>query len=149
MKYKRMNKIGGIREYTISAILVGLFVISFIAFANYGANDNNGRNIMGISYINQTFGSMSSALTGFSSDAGTQLNATSTESPTTNFGSLVLNSIVGAGRVFTGSITSVYNVINILLIQGLGIPAIVLNILAGLILVSVIFFAWRMFRLGT
>jgi hypothetical protein len=139
----------GLREYIASAILVGLFLIALINFANYGALDNNGRNIMDMPSINKSFGSMTNSLTGFSQDTGTQLNATSTETPTTSFGSLVLNSIVGAGRVFTGSVLGVYNVINVFMIETLGIPSIVLNILLGIIIVSLIFFMWRAIRLGT
>lgn len=139
----------GIRDYIISASLVGLFVLAIFSFANLSASDNAGRNILSDPLLNGTNESMYRVLNSFSSSSESQLNATTTESPTANFGSLVLFSIVGASRVFTGTIIGVYNVIFVLGGQALGIPPVVLSVLAGITLVSVIFFAYRMYRLGT
>lgn len=139
----------GAREYIISAVLVGLFVFAFLSFAYYGANDNQGRNIVSDSKIANAYYNMSGVLQGFQNDSNTQLNNTSSETPTASFGSLVMFSITKAGTVFTGSITGVYRIISVLLVETLGIPPLIINVLTGVMLVSIIFFLWRMYRLGT
>lgn len=146
---KRLNKKGGAREYIISAVLVGLFIVALLQFANFSAVDNGGRNILSDPVLNNSMGNMSVALGGFVGDTGTQLNSTNTEQPQSSFGSLVLLSVLNAGRVFTGTVTGVYSIIGYLLVQKLGMPPFVISVISGIIIVSLIFFLWRMYRLGT
>lgn len=140
----------GFRETAINAVLVGLVILAFIAFAAQTASDNNpNRTIISNPSINQTYSSLSTTLNGAAGIAGGQLNATSSETPTLGFGSLVLFSIVGAGRVFTGLVTGIYQIIFVLMVQQLQIPVILINVLITIILISVIFLGWRLYRIGS
>lgn len=153
IKYKRMNKMGGLRDYIISALLVGLFFVVLINFINIVSVDNGGNSVLTDPVINASFSNMVTNLSAISGNnngtAQQQLNATTSQTLDTSFGNMVLTSIGGAWTAFTGSVTGIYNIIMVLLIQKLGIPVLILNVLAGTIIISLIFFGWRMIRLGT
>lgn len=140
----------GFREILISSLLVGLIIICLFGFASQTATDNNAnRSIMDDTGVNTAFSNMTSAINNAYPTASAQLNSTSEEQPSLSFGSLVLFSIVGAGRVFTGTLTGIYQIFFVLVVTELHIPAIVMNTFMAIILITLIFSLWRLIRIGS
>jgi magnesium-transporting ATPase (P-type) len=137
------------RTLLINTLLIGLCVIAFLAFAFQISNDNDSpRNILSDPTLNKTYNNLNSSLNTYRTLGESQLNATTNEPPTTSFDSIILFSIVGAGRVFTSIITDVYDIFFTLLIETIGIPVIVITVFITIILITVIFLVWKTFRAG-
>ena len=140
----------GLREIIISAILVGLIVVCLFGFANQSAIDNSAnRSIMDDTAITKAFSNMTSAVNQAYPTATSQLNASAEEQPSLAFGSLVMFSIVGAGRIFTGTLTTIYQIFFVLIAEQLQVPTIVMNTFMAIILITIIFFVWRTIRIGS
>jgi hypothetical protein len=139
----------GFKEILISAILVGLIVICLLQFANQSAVDNNAnRSIMQDTALANALSNLTSSVNNVYPTSETQLNSTSAEQPSLSFGSLVMFSIVGATRIFTGTITTLYQSIFIL-VATMGIPPIVIQTFFAIILIVVILSIWRTIRIGS
>ena len=97
----------------------------------------------------KAFSNMTSAVNNAYPTASAQLNASAEEQPSLAFGSLVMFSIVGAGRIFTGTLTTIYQIFFVLIAEEIGIPIIVMNTLMAIILITLIFSIWRTIRIGS
>ena len=145
-----MNKIGGFSNYLISTILFCVFAFGFIMFFNQTAMDNDSRNIIkddpALSNLSTR---LNSSLINISVTSKSQLNATANDPVSVGFGSLIMYSIVGVGRIFTGTITTIYFSVFSLLINTLGIPPVVIGAFTGIVLIIIIFGIWRFVRIGS
>lgn len=140
----------GFRELLISSVLVGLFVIAFLNFVYISTINNSPDNaLLKDKALNQTFYSLNNSMQSYQTTAQKQLNATESETISSSFGALVMFSIIGAGRVFTGMITGTFNSIFLLATQTLGIPAFVIGIFITIIIITIIFLSWRIYRWAT
>jgi hypothetical protein len=138
----------GMREYIISGFLVGLFSISFLYFILIVSQDNDSVGLINDKTLNKTFYSLNSSLSGIQAKTESEYNATATEPISAGFGSIILFSIRNAGTVFGGSVTSIIKPLLIFSQETLGIPPVVLGIISAIIIVSLIFLGWKMYRLG-
>lgn len=138
----------GLDKFIISGLLLGLVAFALFSFAYQISIDNNSTTLMNHPYMNQTFYSINNSLKEVQSKSESQYNATSNEPISAGYGSLILFSIRGAGNVFGGMITSVFNPIFNLSKNVLGIPTIILGVFISIILVLLIFLAWKMYRIG-
>ena len=138
----------GIRNYIVSALLFGLFLIATFMFIFQASRDSNSDVLVNDKMLNKTFYSMNKSLSGLQTTASEQWNATNSETPTKGSDSIIILSIKYSGTIFGGVISTIYNITFVFLAQALGIPPIVLGIGASIIIVTIIFFLWRMYRTG-
>lgn len=138
------------REILIVTLLIGASIFAFISFA-YSTQIQNQANstILSDPSMNASFGSLTRQLVRVPLTTQGQLNATSTEPVTVGFGSIISFAIVGTGRIFTGTITGIYQIFYNLLVQKFGISEIVMQVFLSIILIIIIFSIWRYVRIGS
>lgn len=134
----------------ITFSIISLFVFSSISFIAQLQDENDGpSSILENDLINRTFVDLSGNISQQETDTNSSKQAFESEIPAPGFGSLIIFAIVGVTQSFTSTITSAYNIIIILPITVLGIPKQVAQILGSILMVSMIFLAWRVFRVGS
>lgn len=138
----------GIQNYIVSSLLVGLCILSFMFWSYQISQDNSARNIMGESSLNKSFVSLLSKMNQTQRTAQAQLNATSSENPIVAYGSLILFSITTAVRIFTGTVTGIYDTFATLISETLGINYIIIGVFNAIILIILILLGWRLYRSG-
>lgn len=139
----------GYKDMIISALLIGLFTFCFISFIYQTSIDNDSSTLLKDQSLNRTFLALNSSLLSYQSIAQTQQNSSNSDSPTSNLGDIILYSIVGVGRTFTTMITGVYLIIFDSATENLGIPPIVFGVLTTIMIISIIFLMWRLFKSGS
>ena len=138
----------GIRIYVINALLFGLFVIATFGFIFQASQDSGSNVFINDKMMNKTFYSLNKSLSGVQTTASEQWNATNSETPTKGSDSIIILSIKYSGTIFGGVVSTIYNVTFLFLAQALGVPPIVLGVGASIIIITIIFFLWRMYRIG-
>ena len=133
----------------VSFMLAGLFMVAMVGFGAGFATDHDLNNsITDNPAINRAFVNFSNEITGADSDASAQRQAFEEEVPQAGFGSLLLFSVIGAGKVFTGIVVGFYNITIGLAASLLGLPQALTATLTTLLMVAVIFLAWKLYRTG-
>lgn len=137
------------RKLWISVALIGLFVFAMISFVVQFQQDNNQEGtILDNSLINQSYQSLQTNLTTFRTETQGQKTNFEAELPTSSFGSLIIFSIVSAGKILNGMVLGVYNVLIILPISIFGISPVVAGVISSILLVSIILLLWRLYKAG-
>lgn len=134
----------------VSWVLLGLFVVSMIAFT-IGIQEKNGleSTIGNDSIINSSYVSLTNTLSESTDTANSSKTAFESDiEPQTSFGDLVFVSILGVGKTITGMIIGVYNILFVLPTTKLGIPKLITNVLSTLIIMTLVLMAWRVYRSG-
>ena len=138
------------KQVFINFSLVSLFVFSTISFiVVFGVENGAINSILDNPTINSTFGNLSSDMgeqLDNSTNASTAFNA---ETPAPGFGSLIIFAIVGVTKGFTSVIVVSYHTIIILPMTFLGIPSSVAQVLGSILMMVLIFLAWRVYRVGS
>lgn len=140
------------RNMIISFMVVGLFVFSMITFGIGIATLNNGQSIASDQRINSTYGSYVTQLADVQSTAEQQRDKFDSESPTLSFGEILFESIVGVGRTFTSSMVgfmdTTFNLIFVTIFGGDPTFAVVIGTIIGIVLLSIVFLLWRVYKAG-
>lgn len=140
------------RNMIISFMVVGLFVFSMITFGIGIATLNNGQSIASDQRINSTYGSYVTQLANVQSTAEQQRDKFDSESPTLSFGEILFESIVGVGRTFTSSMVgfmdTTFNLIFVTIFGGDPTFAVVIGTIIGIVLLSIVFLLWRVYKAG-
>lgn len=136
----------------VGIILSGLFLFSLISFGIMtGSNNLDNQSIIQDPRINQTYSRLYGNLTTQQSVAENQTTNFEKENPTDSFGSLLFFSIVSFGRVIRSTLISMYNVtfgfVFEVLLGATYLP--VTLAIGGILLVVLIIYLWRLFRIGT
>lgn len=142
----------GIRNMIISFILVGLFALAFISFIYQTSIDNNPTSdLLTNSQLNKTFKGLNSTLSSYQQQAEFQKNVSFSENtnPFVAIFELAVTSIIGIGRTFTGMIFGTWDLITGLIFVTLGVPPIVIGVILSIIIITVIFLLFRMWRVGS
>ncbi len=142
----------GARGMIISFMLIGLFVFAMISFGIGIATLNDGTLITEDPRINASYGDIQVELEGVQSTAENQRDKFDTESPTLSFGEILFESIVGVGRTFTSSIVGFMDITFGLVFQtifgGDSAFAVVIGTIVGIVLLSIVFLLWRVYKAG-
>lgn len=138
----------GFRTYLVAFILAGLFLIAVINFSiQFGTDNKTNITLTDNPQINDAFGNITSDLTELSEKTQTQRNATEKDPTTIGAESLLLVSVWGTIKSFGSIVMGSANYL-LTLPSLLGIPPIVLVTIISIITISIIFFGWRLIRVG-
>ena len=133
----------------INWMLIGLVVVSFLAFGVFWQEDNDVENeFIGNSLMNQTYNSLRTDLGGLRDESQAQKTLFESENPTSGFGTILLFSIVSSGKVFNGMIVSLFNTIIKLPTVILGVDPIILSVIGTMLLLTIIIGLWIVYKLG-
>lgn len=136
------------KDIFVTFALVGLFVFAMLSFVYITQQDNNVDTILENDLMNRTYQGLNTNLSAFRSDSQTQRENFESDVPTAGFGSLLIFSIVSAGKVFTGMIVAVFNLIVVLPATFLGISPIVMSVLSSILITLIVLGLWRLYKLG-
>jgi len=139
----------GFKGLIVGFLLVGLFFFAMVNFAYQFAIDNGAnQTIMGNADINKSFGKMELQLNESSDTAQGQRQSLESETPIFSAGFFILGSILGAGKVFTSSLIVIFDILTGPISLYLGISSTVIGVITAILLISIIFLAWRLYKLG-
>jgi hypothetical protein len=128
--------------------MIGLFVIAIIGFSVGFSQDNNlNSSITDNPHINASYVSINSSLSNFRGDSQNQLQATANETGTIGEDSLILPSLWGAVKTFFATIISIGNAL-VALPTIVGIPPVITGTIIAIIVVMIIFLAWKVIKVG-
>lgn len=136
------------RPYIITFLIVGLFMFSMISFVTNLQSENNAVVTLANdpTVINIT-GSLTSELEAFETLSNNQRESFDSETPSTSFGELIFESITNVGRVIGGVGTTFYAIIATASLA-IGINPLVINVIGGIIIITIVLLAWRLYRTG-
>jgi len=130
-------------------IWIGLVILAFFSLTMYVQNNADvGDKVMDQSGLNDSYVDLRSSISSMESSSKTQEGLFSTENPTSGFGSILMFSIVSAGRVFKGMVMGIFNIFVKLPLTYLGIDPIFTSIFATLLIVAVMLGLWAVYKLG-
>ncbi len=146
-----MNKVGGFKEVTVGIVMVALFSFSLLTFGFQIAVDNNSTdNIFDdpvLSGVNDTLREKLGEVRSTTQEQRSNLESQEAQEGSQDEG-FGLTAIVGAVFSFFGLGISMFNVIFAIIADAIGIPSIVLNVLVGVIILVLVLFAWRVWKVG-
>jgi hypothetical protein len=138
------------RQVFITFSIIALFVFGAISFiVSFQSENSAGSSILENELINRTYVSLISDISTQETNTNSSKAAFESEIPAPGFGSLIIFAIVGVAQTFTSIITTTYNVLIVLPISLLGVPRQIASILGSILMMSLIFLAWRVFRVGS
>lgn len=139
----------GINKTFISFAIVGLFIVSMISFiVQTQINNDVEETLLDNPFLNKTYIDLGSTLGDFKDTSQTQNEVQDNDNPLTEGGSLLFVSITKTGKVVKGMISGVYNVIIVLPATFFGLPEIVITVLSSILVITLIFSAWRLYKAG-
>jgi len=133
----------------VNFMLVGLVVMSILAFTVVFQDENNIQNpIMDNSLMNSTYNKLRTDLGGLRDKSQAQKTLFESENPTTGFGSILLFSIISTGKVFNGMIVGVFNTLIKLPVAVLGVDPVIVSVLSTILVLTIIIGLWMIYKLG-
>lgn len=130
-------------------IISGLVIFCLIFFIATIQTDNDAaEKFLDDPVINSTYGSLASDLGTLGEESQTQKTLFESENPTAGFGTILLFSIVSAGKVFNGMIIGIFNTIIKLPVVFLGVDNTIISVLASLLILGIIIGLWAIYKLG-
>lgn len=134
----------------VSFMFIGLVVFSLLAFAIITQEENNTpQQITDNPLISNTYGNLSADLGNLRDKSQAQKTLFESENPTGGFGTILLFSIVSAGKVFNGMVVGVFNTIIKLPVVFLGLDPLVISVLSTLLIITIITSLWTLYKLGS
>lgn len=138
------------REIFITFSIISLFVFAMISFVvTLQEEEGSSSSILENELINRTFVDLGGNITQQETTTNISKGAFESENPEPGFGSLIIFAIVGVTKTFTSLITATYNIIIVLPLTVLGVPNQIAKILGSILMVSLVFLAWRVYRVGS
>lgn len=136
------------REMVIAFVIIGIFFVALVGFSMQFEEDNNTNvSLIHNSRVNSSFVEIETNFTEFEDTASSQLNATQSDEITINADSLTISSIWGSITKFFSIIVVVSNLLLNMLFSW-GISPVILSGFVIIIIITVIFLAWKTIRAG-
>ena len=133
----------------ITFALFGLLVFSLMSFIVKIQTDNDAESsLLDNEIINKSFYQLESNLTNAEKDANQQKGIFEEETPTVSFGSLVFTTITSIGKVFSGIIMGVYNLLIKLPMSILGVSPVIAGVISTILIILIILGLWEVYKLG-
>jgi len=134
----------------VSFMFIGLMVFAILSLTFSMQTDNEVENkVANNELMGETFESLEEDLSGLRSTSQTQKNIFEEENPTAGLGSILLFSIVSAGKVFNGMIVGIFNMMVKLPVAFLGVDAVLVSVLGTILIISIIIGLWQIYKLGS
>jgi len=134
-------------KYAINFILIGLFTVALFSWAFNVANDYDmDESIMKSDKFD--YDSVEEQIEGTSEDAQAWSDKFTSDNPLLSSGSLVLFAIWGVTKLVWTSVTSIFNLLFGGISNVLGIPVVVTGVLSSILIILLIFSAWRLIKAG-
>ena len=134
-----------LKELIYGFLLVGLFLVCIFSFILNFTADNSDIEL-DTDEIDLT--GLESSLNKSKSQAEEYMGSFQSENPLVSFGSLILFSIVGIGKLIITSVSVIFNILLGGMSAVLGIPPIITGVLTAIILMSLIFAVWKLIKTG-
>lgn len=136
-------------ELFVSFLILALLIVSLMAFSILMQEDNDvSEQFIENPVINDTYSNLRSDLISFKDESQTQKALFESENPTAGFGTILLFSIVSAGKVFNGMIIALFNSLIKLPVVILGLDPVVVSVLSAILILSIIIGLWIIYKLG-
>jgi len=153
MENREGSQIMAFKDLLISFIIVSLFAFSLLAYAIGIANMNNTNasiiNDPRVSVFNQSIGSQ---LESIDETGDEQRENFESENPSTSFGEIIFQSIVGVGKTLTSSVFGFVNLLATLVSSTIfgnnKVFAVVIGSVFAILTISIIFLLWRAYKTG-
>lgn len=130
-------------------IMFGLMAVALFGFTTQFQEENRvSDKFIDDTLINETNNNLLATLAGFEDTARTEKELFDTEDPKEGVGSLLLFSVVAAGKNFNGMVIGVFNILIKLPATYLGVSSVVFSILSTLLIAAIIFGLWLLYKLG-
>lgn len=91
---------------------------------------------------------ISQSATNLSSNASSGQSAFYSSNPSVDSGGLIITTIVSAGQIFSGTISTMYNILIGGLASNLGIDPVLVGIFTAMMIGGIVLMAWSLYRLG-
>lgn len=137
----------GFRGYPKNFLLAGLFLIAMISFAviiagNYGHSEEL------VKSDKIDFSALEEQINQTNTDAERWAESFKSDNPLLGFGSLVLYSIWGIGKLMWGAVVTILHIYLVGLGDVIGISPIVIGSITAIVIVGLIFYLWRAIKSG-
>lgn len=133
----------------INFMIIGLIILGVLIFSITLQEDNNlSDKFIENKIINNTYSGLRTDLTGLSDQSQTQKSLFESENPTAGFGTILLFSIVSAGKVFNGMIIALFNTLIKLPVVFLGLDDAIVSVLSTILILTIIIGLWAIYKLG-
>ncbi len=130
-------------------MIIGLLIVGLLAFIIILQNDNSiSDKFIDNEIINETYAGLSEDLEGLRGQSQAQKTLFESENPTAGFGTILLFSIVSAGKVFNGMIISLFNTLIKLPVVFLGLDPVIVSVLSAMLILGIILGLWAVYKLG-
>ena len=138
----------GFTTLAVAFIITGLFAVAMLSFTaqielDSGVNDT----IFNEPVINSTFSGLKTNISQSEEDVKSIKESFETSNPLLAVGELIFGSIITAATTIGSAIVGTYDVIGVLGVY-LGIPAVVFQVLTTILLILLVFLAWRLLKTG-
>lgn len=128
----------------LGLLVFGLFAIGITLHTSNPTNQS----ILNSALVNQTYSNLNSSLSDLQSSTQAQKSNFESENPTVGFGSLILFTVVSAGKVFNGLIITIYNVLIKYPSVTLGLSPVIVGVIGAILLVLIVLGLWGVYKLG-
>ncbi len=136
-------------NFFISFCLIGIFILCMVNFNTQISSDNNSTNtVLQNPAMAEAFSGLESNLSEFQKQAEDEKGIFEENKPMVGIGFFMLEGIMGAGKIFTGMIISVFNFFLLPLGTILGIDTGIISIFISILIVSILLLLWRLYKAG-
>lgn len=133
----------------ISFMLIGVIIYGLFSFIDLSQEQNNIENkFVDDPLINKTYKNLETDLSSLSEQSQAQKTLFESENPTSGFGTILIFSIVSAGKIFNGMMIGLFNTLINLPTIVLGIDPIIISVINTILIITIIIGLWVLYKLG-
>lgn len=134
----------------INFMLIGLVVFGLFTFvADTQSHNGVTTKFTDNPTINASFGNLSADLLDSATKSKAQKALFESEKPTVGVGTILLFSIISAGKVFNGLVIGVFNTLIKLPVTFLGLDPVIVAVLSTILILVIILGLWAVYKLGS
>ena len=138
------------KDMMFAFVLTGLFFFAFVNFAIlFSSSNNSNQSLLDNPSINRSFNDFSSNITNSKTLSQEQRDAFESDTPSSQAGDLTIGTLFKTGITFASSIVAFFNIIFSLIFVNLQISIIVIGAMITLLMASIVFLAWRLYKTGS
>ncbi len=137
------------RSLIIGAMLTSLFVIAMMNGHIFLSQENNvNASLLDEEDINRVYTQLNSSLNDAQESASNVRTAFEDEKPNLLAGFFLLESIINAAKALGSILVNIFNLTFGVMISKLGIPPLFFGVMTAILLIMMVFLAWKLFKQG-